>query len=926
MANVDMLFIGILRVSLIALVILTTAVVALRYLKQPLERVRLIQISMLALFVTGIFGAAGILPTIELAVLPAPGSSLSAVDTEQVDRGNRPTADDSGAARPSPSPVEIAETEAGAELPPIWSPSAANAAPDTTSIAESSTSSFAFLPWLKEAFVYGFLFVSLLNVVYLVIGFLATKRLISCATPLPKAAADRVARIVTEFSQQRRVRFVSSSKIDVPMVSGIWRPTVLLPEALTRMDADPLELKHSLAHEWGHIERRDLLTWQVASLWQALLWIQPCYWIMRRELRLAQDQIADQFATKQPDEFGTYAVTLMQLSRARQRMLPGALTMAAGKSNLYRRIEMLTNDKFRIVRVTRKPVMLSLGMLIAVAGGLLTSLQFTHASNPTMPLPAIKPSGEGDDEKGTTKEPVKENAATTAQAPKSAEHSGILTDADTGKPIAGATVTVTRMNSGDWRELAVTESMTDENGKYTFTIPPEQLSQRLLYIMFDVDHPTYAGRHCGSYGYGMIVKNLAAGEQPWFSELKMVQGEKIFGRLVDENQQPVAGAQLRASSRPKTGFDRVRSTSVDGISDKDGRFELVVARDGIAKLSIIPTDHCMKHIELVGRRGDIGDIPLTRGLSIQGVVQDAKGNPMSDLWVNLTPEDQRREASYEMKRSSKTDSQGKFQTRPIQPGKYLVQVELKATGALEKLKYANFHNTPPPAMFVEQTINVTEHSARKPFVIQAVPHVLITLQHYKPDGEISGGHSPNMLGEYDGRRIWIQKGKKTGKGAYQLMAPHGMEDVELRFSTNEHSGLMVQFEGGKLSPQDSYRFEKLESDINNIRVIRHVAAILKVRIVDQSGTDLKDAGIFATYAIEKDAGEEAMMSNQIGFNREDGLFRLSSLVPNVDFQVRASLAGFQSETQKISMKEGERRTITMTLKPKAATEEKKEAE
>jgi hypothetical protein len=287
---------------------------------------------------------------------------------------------------------------------------------------------------------------------------------------------------------------------------------------------------------------------------------------------------------------------------------------------------------------------------------------------------------------------------------------------------------------------------------------------------------------------------------------------------------------------------------------------------------------------------------------------------MKGVWVNMSPEEQRREISYEMKRSCQTDDEGRFQTRPLKPGKYTVNVELKATGALEKLEFANFQSTPPPAMFVEQTINVTEDSVRKPFVIQAVPHVLISLQFYKPDGEISGGHSPSISGSFDGRRLYIRKGKKTGKGAYELMAPHGFEDVRLDFITNEHSSLMVQFEGGKLSPQDSYRFDKLEEDIENIRVLRHVASILKVEIVDEEGKLLEDARVFATYAVTDTPDQKMMMGNQIGFNREDGLYRLSSIVPGVEFSVLASKAGFEDEKLKLTMKKNERRTITVTLK------------
>jgi hypothetical protein len=69
----------------------------------------------------------------------------------------------------------------------------------------------------------------------------------------------------------------------------------------------------------------------------------------------------------------------------------------------------------------------------------------------------------------------------------------------------------------------------------------------------------------------------------------------------------------------------------------------------------------------------------------------------------------------------------------------------------------------------------------------------------------------------------------------------------------------------------------------------------------------------ATYAVEENASEEMMMGNQIGWNREEGLFRLSSIVPKREFSVRASLSGYQTKTQSITMSDGERRTITITL-------------
>lgn len=169
------------------------------------------------------------------------------------------------------------------------------------------------------------------------------------------------------------------------MLVGVWNPIILLPENMSGPDVDVLELRHSLAHECGHIDRYDLVTWQIVNLCQLVLWIQPCYWILIRELRVAQDQLADQFAIQQTADRASYATTLLERSRSCQRTLPGALTMGGGKSNLYRRIEMLMSKKFRVASVPRRSILLSFAISLIVVGQLLLSLQLTHAVTPVDP-------------------------------------------------------------------------------------------------------------------------------------------------------------------------------------------------------------------------------------------------------------------------------------------------------------------------------------------------------------------------------------------------------------------------------------------------------------------------------------------------------------------------------------------------------------
>ena len=78
MSNVNSLFVEILRFIAVAFVILATCTVGLRFLRQPLERIRLIQISLLTLFATVVCGMADVCPKIELAVLPEADSFAGA--------------------------------------------------------------------------------------------------------------------------------------------------------------------------------------------------------------------------------------------------------------------------------------------------------------------------------------------------------------------------------------------------------------------------------------------------------------------------------------------------------------------------------------------------------------------------------------------------------------------------------------------------------------------------------------------------------------------------------------------------------------------------------------------------------------------------------------------------------------------------------
>ena len=100
-------------------------------------------------------------------------------------------------------------------------------------------------------------------------------------------------------------------------------------------------------------------------------------------------------------------------------------------------------------------------------------------------------------------------------------YSGRVTDKDTGKPIAGATVTVRRSElydpkTGENRIIEESRHQTDADGKYAFTIPPEQAAVRRLYIELDVEHPNYAPKKGFGYSLEHDPQGRESGGRPFF--------------------------------------------------------------------------------------------------------------------------------------------------------------------------------------------------------------------------------------------------------------------------------------------------------------------------------------------------------------------------------------------------------------------------
>lgn len=214
---------------------------------------------------------------------------------------------------------------------------------------------------------------SLLIVSWLAIGALVVRSVRRGTQPAP-AALTQVLQSLVGAAPAPELH--TSERIASPVAVGLRRPTIVLP---TKFAAERTDLTAVLAHEWAHIAAGDLRTLAASRLLLVLLWPQPLYWLLRRQLRLDQETLADAAAAEVAGRVG-YAEQLLGWARTaapRSPRLAGAVGLWEGPSQLKRRIAALLDERLTILRSAsrRWRVGTACGALVAAALLSLVTLQ-----------------------------------------------------------------------------------------------------------------------------------------------------------------------------------------------------------------------------------------------------------------------------------------------------------------------------------------------------------------------------------------------------------------------------------------------------------------------------------------------------------------------------------------------------------------------
>jgi beta-lactamase regulating signal transducer with metallopeptidase domain/protocatechuate 3,4-dioxygenase beta subunit len=882
---------------------------AVRFCRQPVRRLRLIELTLLGSLLVPWLSQLPVLPHWSLGWLTFAAPTLD----ESPATPSETLAFEPGGASPSPNtrpallavnPVEpVAKSHAFAPV----APTPASAEPAATAPSSGAGVDAPLVAVLVYgAAVFGFLVWWLAGIVQLV-------RLHRSTYPVPQPTADLFRAMAGPAGE--RVKLLASDRINLPLTFSSWRPVIVLPGDLCK-EGDSPALRYCLAHEWSHVEQRDAWRWYLATLAQFFFFYQPLFWWLRRQLRLCQDYLADARAAEQAPEAEDYAEYLVGLAR-RRLGAPAALALGIGdgRSNLYRRIIMLLQSREPLER--RCLGRWNLGISLA-AVALLGAVAVFRLDAGTPEEKKDSPAKE---------EPKKEEPKKQEPKSEALHYTGRVFDKDTDKGIPGATVTVRRSLYGDPEVkehnqiVEETKHKTDADGKYTFTIPPEQVAKRYLYIELDVEAPGYAPRSHFGYALSMILKNEKIGGRPFFENVDMRAAKEITGVVKTPDGKPAAGVKILAYSNTDKRDVFEYGSFADCKTDKDGAFRLWLITPGPAVFWILPEKYAPSTHGLKGdKRGDLGTYTLQEGITFKGTVLDAKGKPLAGVNVNAEPTERNEEipnipVADAIRRSCMSNDKGEFEMAPLPPGTYQVKPdEWVADSTKEDRK-----KHPVPAVFLGKKITLKNGEKPELLEVRAVPHVVIEAQYIDTKGKHTRGHECFIFGQLDGLN-WFGQGKADADGHIVAQIPHGLENVQVDLMTNEHGVLRHRMKKDEpLSNKRKLMLGTVNDDVKGIEIIRYTAPILLVKVTPIDGTKPAKIAVTADYEDGKGQHEgkltpiDGLPSDVFFEKQEDGRFRSSQLLPDEEVTVIAHADGYESKPMKLKLPEGESKEIELVL-------------
>ena len=185
----------------------------------------------------------------------------------------------------------------------------------------------------------------------------------------------------------RNIKTRVSDTICSPLMIGIIRPTLLLPET----NITPEQLNNVLAHEMTHLKRNDILYKWFVNIVKCIHWFNPAIYLISKQINIDCEISCDLAVVKGMDpqqEKGYVETILSLLTHNNSKVIPLTTGMTGNKVTLKRRFTMIKNR----IKVSKKAAVISVVLAVLIlaitffVSGILNGAFFKGYNNPIMDL------------------------------------------------------------------------------------------------------------------------------------------------------------------------------------------------------------------------------------------------------------------------------------------------------------------------------------------------------------------------------------------------------------------------------------------------------------------------------------------------------------------------------------------------------------
>ena len=245
----------------------------------------------------------------------------------------------SAAIVPPASPEIAPSTAVASPIAP-----ASGTSPSQTSSSPAPAHSRAMDLTLVGVFLWGAGALAVLA--FVISGLIGTWWIRRSAAPLKATWVDEAHVLAEAFEIGGSIAVVESHAVTMPMVCGVWRPLIVMPQSATEWTEERRRVV--VLHELAHIKRRDCLTQVLAHIVCAVYWFNPIVWVAARRLRAERERACDDFVLAAGEKGSDYAAHLLDIARAmRLRRAPLVGLAMARPSQLEGRLLAILDPAIR---------------------------------------------------------------------------------------------------------------------------------------------------------------------------------------------------------------------------------------------------------------------------------------------------------------------------------------------------------------------------------------------------------------------------------------------------------------------------------------------------------------------------------------------------------------------------------------------------